>query len=124
MMALAARNDFRAAFNICRTAHQGAFDGREQRLLERLSPHLCRSIALGFRIDGYLAMRNAAFDVLERLADGVVVLDRRARTVGGRPVGAGSRPLGADRLRGRLLLAGPLRARRRAKGQSPVGVCP
>ncbi|TMJ53218.1 MAG: helix-turn-helix transcriptional regulator [Alphaproteobacteria bacterium] len=81
MMALAARNDFRAAFNICRTAHQGAFDGREQRLLERLSPHLCRSIALGFRIDGYLAMRNAAFDVLERLADGVVVLDRRARTV-------------------------------------------
>jgi len=70
MMGLAAKEDFRAAFNICRSERHGAFDGSEQRLLERLSPHLCRSIALGFRIDGYLSMRNAAFDVLEKLADG------------------------------------------------------
>jgi DNA-binding CsgD family transcriptional regulator len=81
MMALAAKEDFRAAFNICRNTRRGPFDGGEQRLLERLSPHLCRSIALGFRIDSYLAMRTAAFDVLEQLADGVLVLDRRARIV-------------------------------------------
>lgn len=79
MMALAAREDFRAAFNICRTTNQGPFDHDAQRLLEWLSPHLRRSVALGFRIDGYLAMQHAAFNVLEQLSDGVVVLDRRAR---------------------------------------------
>jgi DNA-binding CsgD family transcriptional regulator len=81
MMALAARNDFRAAFNMCRSVRRGPFDPGEQRLLEWLSPHLCRSVTLGFRIDGYLAMQHAAFSVLDRLADGVVVLDRKAQVL-------------------------------------------
>lgn len=81
MMALAAREDFRAAFNMCRSVRRGPFDPDEQRLLEWLSPHLCRSVTLGFRIDGYLAMQRAAFNVLDRLADGVVVLDRKARVL-------------------------------------------
>ncbi|MBR0869834.1 helix-turn-helix transcriptional regulator [Bradyrhizobium tropiciagri] len=79
MMALAAKEDFRAAFNMCRSERDGPHDDEEQRLLEWLSPHLCRSVTLGFRIDGYLAMQHAAFDVLERLSDGVIVLDRRLR---------------------------------------------
>jgi DNA-binding CsgD family transcriptional regulator len=81
MIALAAREDFRAAFNLCRSTRQGPFGHDEQRLLEWLAPHLRRSVALGFRIDGYLAMQNAAFNVLEQLSDGVIVLDRRARTI-------------------------------------------
>jgi DNA-binding CsgD family transcriptional regulator len=81
MMALAARQDFRAAFNMCRSARRGPFDPDEQRLLEWLSPHLCRSVTLGFRIDGYLAMHQAAFNVLDRLADGVIVLDRKAHVL-------------------------------------------
>jgi DNA-binding CsgD family transcriptional regulator len=81
MMALAAREDFRAAFNLCRSTRQGPFEPDEQRMLEWLSPHLCRSVALGFRIDGYLAMQHAAFTVLEQLSDGVLVLDRRARVL-------------------------------------------
>ncbi|QQO11952.1 helix-turn-helix transcriptional regulator [Bradyrhizobium diazoefficiens] len=81
MIALAARDDFRAAFNMCRSARRGMFDPDEQRLLEWLSPHLCRSVTLGFRIDGYLAMQQAAFDVLDRLADGIAVLDRKARVL-------------------------------------------
>jgi DNA-binding CsgD family transcriptional regulator len=81
MMTLAARDDFRAAFSMCRSARRGPFDPDEQRLLEWLSPHLCRSVTLGFRIDGYLAMQQAAFNVLDRLADGVVVLDRKARVL-------------------------------------------
>lgn len=81
MMALAARDDFRAAFNMCRGVRRGPFDPDEERLLEWLSPHLCRSVTLGFRIDGYLAMHHAAFNVLDRLADGVVVLDRKARVL-------------------------------------------
>lgn len=81
MVALAARDDFRAAFNMCRSTRRGTFDPDEQRLLEWLSPHLCRSVTLGFRIDGYLAMQQAAFNVLDRLADGVAVLDRKARVL-------------------------------------------
>jgi DNA-binding CsgD family transcriptional regulator len=81
MMALAARKDFRAAFNMCRSVRQGPFDRDEQRLLEWLSPHLCRSVTLGFRIDGYLAMQHAAFNVLDQLADGVIVLDRKAHVL-------------------------------------------
>ncbi|UFW53583.1 MULTISPECIES: helix-turn-helix transcriptional regulator [Bradyrhizobium] len=81
MMALAARDDFRAAFNMCRSARLGPFDPDEQQLLEWLAPHLCRSVTLGFRIDGYLAMQQAAFNVLDRLADGVAVLDRKARVL-------------------------------------------
>jgi DNA-binding CsgD family transcriptional regulator/PAS domain-containing protein len=78
MMALAARKDFRAAFNICRGERQGLFEPAEQRLLEWLSPHLLRSVALGFRIDGYLAVQHAAFSILDQLADGIIILDRRA----------------------------------------------
>jgi DNA-binding CsgD family transcriptional regulator len=81
MMTLAARDDFRAAFSMCRSERRGTFDLEEQRLLEWLSPHLCRSVTLGFRIDGYLAMQQAAFNVLDRLADGVIVLDRKARVL-------------------------------------------
>ncbi|CAN5439494.1 hypothetical protein BH11PSE4_BH11PSE4_36900 [soil metagenome] len=79
MIALAARDDFRAAFNICRSHQQGPLNDDEQRLLRWLSPHLCRSVTLGFRSTGYLALQRAAFDVLDRLADGVIVLDRKAR---------------------------------------------
>jgi DNA-binding CsgD family transcriptional regulator/PAS domain-containing protein len=81
MLALAAREDFRVAFNMCRSVQQGPFDSDEQRVLEFLSPHLCRAVTLKYRIEGYLALQRAAFNVLERLADGVMVLDRRARVI-------------------------------------------
>jgi DNA-binding CsgD family transcriptional regulator len=81
MIALAARDDFRSAFNICRSPQRGPLDDDEQRLLRWLSSHLCRSVTLGFRVDSYLAVQRAAFDVLERLADGVILLDRKARVL-------------------------------------------
>ncbi|QPF84564.1 hypothetical protein IC762_34020 [Bradyrhizobium genosp. L] len=81
MMALAARHDFRAAFNICQNGRRGPLEPDEQQILRWLSPHLCRSVTLGFQIDGYLAMQHAAFNVLEHLADGVIVLDRKARAL-------------------------------------------
>jgi DNA-binding CsgD family transcriptional regulator/PAS domain-containing protein len=99
MMALAARRDFRAAFNICRGASQGQFEANEHRLLEWLSPHMLRSIALGFRIDGYLAMQHAAFSLLDQLADGIIILDRR------------SLPLFANAAARRLEAEGALRLR-------------
>lgn len=45
MIALAAKKDFRAAFNICRTSRQGPFDISQKRTLSRLVPHLKRSSA-------------------------------------------------------------------------------
>jgi DNA-binding CsgD family transcriptional regulator len=99
MMALAAREDFRAAFNICRSTRQGPFGDHERRLLQFLSPHLCRSVTLGLRIDGYLAMRHAAFNVLEQLADGVIVLDRRARILFANAAARGFEADGLLRLR-------------------------
>src|SRR5262249_17240208 len=49
MIALAARDDFRAAFNLCRSARQGPFGEDERQFLAQLVPHLRRSIQLGFR---------------------------------------------------------------------------
>jgi DNA-binding CsgD family transcriptional regulator len=81
MIALAAKDDFRAAFNICRSTRQGPFGDEERKYLDWLVPHLRRSIMLGFRLDGYQAMQRAAFNVLEQLSDAVVLLDRRARVL-------------------------------------------
>jgi DNA-binding CsgD family transcriptional regulator len=79
MVALAAKDDFKAAFNLCRSARQGPLDQDGQRFLEGLVPHLCRSIRLGFRIDAYRALQHAEYHVLDRLSVGVILLDRRAR---------------------------------------------
>jgi DNA-binding CsgD family transcriptional regulator len=81
MVALAAKKDFRAAFNICRTSRQGPFGVDEKKLISWLVPHLKRSIALGFRLDSYQLMQGTAFSVLEQLSDGVIVLDRRSKTL-------------------------------------------
>jgi DNA-binding CsgD family transcriptional regulator len=81
MVPLAARNDFRVAFNICRSERQGAIDDDGRRFTERVVPHLCRSMQLGFRLDGYRALQRAEHDVLDRLSVGVVLLDRRARVI-------------------------------------------
>lgn len=112
MIALAARRDFRAACVICRGPHQGQYAPEEQRLLERLSPHLRRSVALGFRIDGYLAMRKAAFHVLEHLADGVIVLDRQAQVVFANVAARQLESEGALRLRPSIATPSPLHTQR------------
>jgi DNA-binding CsgD family transcriptional regulator len=81
MIALAARNDFRVAFNICRSKSNGEFGTTERKTLEALAPHLRRSVTLGFRLTGYLALRNAAFDLIETLADGVVLMGPRGHVL-------------------------------------------
>jgi DNA-binding CsgD family transcriptional regulator len=115
MMALAAKRDFRAAFNLCRGALQGQFKPEEQRLLEWLSPHLRRSVALGFRIDGYLAMQQAAFSILEHLADGVIVLDRRAQVLFANAAARRLEAEGALRLRQPITISSPLHSQRLAE---------
>lgn len=81
MIVVAAKDDFKAAFNLCRSARQGPLTHDGRRLLEKLVPHLCRSTRLGFRIEGYRALQRAEYQVLDRLSVGVILLDRRARIV-------------------------------------------
>jgi DNA-binding CsgD family transcriptional regulator len=81
MVSLAARNDFRVAFNICRSSRGGPYEDSEWQFLGRLVPHLNRALLLGFRLDGYRALQQAAYDALDRLAVGVILLDRRERIV-------------------------------------------
>jgi len=81
MIALAARDDFRVAFNICRRKSNGEFGAIERKTLEALAPHLRRSVTLGFRLTGYLALRKAAFDLIEALAEGVVLMGPRGHVL-------------------------------------------
>jgi DNA-binding CsgD family transcriptional regulator/PAS domain-containing protein len=79
MIPLAAKDDFRAAFNLCRSTRQGELGRDKQRLLGRLVPHMQRSFLLGFRLDAYRALQHAEYHVLDQLSAGVILLDRRAR---------------------------------------------
>lgn len=81
MIALAAKDDFRVAFNMCRSRRRGEFEAANRKHIEMLAPHLRRSVTLGFRLTGYQALRRAAFDVIDQLADGVVVMGPRAHVV-------------------------------------------
>jgi DNA-binding CsgD family transcriptional regulator len=115
MIALAAQEDFRAAFNICRTARQGPFGADEQKLFEWLVPHLRRSITLGFKLDSYRAMQRAAFDVLDQLSDGVMLLDRRAHLLFANAAARALETSGALRLRKSVATYSPPHSQRLAE---------
>jgi DNA-binding CsgD family transcriptional regulator len=72
-------DDFHGAFNICRSESQGPMDESGRRLISAIVPHLRRSVALGFRLDGYRAIQRAEYAVLDQLASGVILLDQRNR---------------------------------------------
>ncbi|HLQ79021.1 MAG TPA: hypothetical protein VK210_16805, partial [Terriglobia bacterium] len=97
MVSLAARDDFRVAFNMCRSSHRGPFEESERQFLNRLVPHLNRSLLLGFRLDGYRMLQQEAYHALDRLAVGVILLDRRELVVyanrSGQVFGAAGRSL-------------------------------
>jgi DNA-binding CsgD family transcriptional regulator len=94
MIALAAKNDFRVAFNLCQSEQRGPLENGGQRFLERLVPHMRRSFELGFRVEAYHALQRAEYHVLDRLSAGIILLDRRARIV---YANAAARSLDTDR---------------------------
>src|SRR5262245_9999846 len=100
LIPLAAKDDFMTALNLCRSARQGPLDGDGRRLLKHIVPHICRSVRLGFRVDGYSALQRAEYQVLDRLSAGVILLDRHARIL---YANAAARALDSDE--------GPLRLR-------------
>jgi DNA-binding CsgD family transcriptional regulator len=115
MMVLAKKKDFHAAFNLCRTLKQGPLKSPEQRLLEWLTPHLRRSATLGLHIDSYTSIRNAAFDVLDRLSDGVVILDRNGSILFANSMARALESQGVVRLRQPITTPSPAHSQRLAE---------
>jgi DNA-binding CsgD family transcriptional regulator/PAS domain-containing protein len=100
LISLAGTEDLLAAVCLGRSQRQGPLPVEGRRLLEKLVPHMRRSLDLGFRIEGYRALQRADCGVLDRLSVGVILLDRRQRVV---YANAAARALDSDK--------GPLRLR-------------
>jgi DNA-binding CsgD family transcriptional regulator len=81
MVSLAAKDAFQVGFTMCRSERQGAYGDEELRFMSQLYPHLKRSLLLGFRLDEYKALQRSQFDVLDRLSNGVLLLDHSARVI-------------------------------------------
>jgi len=79
LLGLADTSDFAVACVTGREARQGPYDEGSLRLLARIAPHLTRAIQLGYRVNAYRAMQRVEYRTLDRLAIGVILLDRRAR---------------------------------------------
>lgn len=105
MIGLAQKPDFGVGFSLNRGPRQGPYGDQEFRFLEKLIPHMQRSVRLGLRIDAYKALQRAEWQTLESLAVGVILLDRKARVLF---ANSAARSLGGEH--------GPLRLR-----QSKVG---
>lgn len=81
MCALAVTRGLVVAFNICRTSRQGPPDRQERVLLEHLLVHVRRALALGKRIEGYMALHAAQYQALDALSTGLVLLNASGRVV-------------------------------------------
>lgn len=81
MIGLAQQPDFGIAFSMNREPRQGPYGDQELHFLQKLTPHLQRSIRLGLKVDAYKAVQRAEFQTLDSFAVGVVLLDRKARVL-------------------------------------------
>ena len=79
MIGLAQKPDFGVGFSLNRGPRQGPYADQELRFLDKLIPHMLRSVRLGLRMDAYKALQRAEWRTLESLAVGVILLDRKAR---------------------------------------------
>ena len=81
MIGLSQKRDFGVGFCLNREAVQGPYTEREHEFLQRLTPHMMRSIQFGFQVGAYRALQGAAYDALDRISTGVALLDRSARVL-------------------------------------------
>jgi hypothetical protein len=81
MISLAKQSGFTVVFHLCRGERQGPFEERQMALLRRLRPHMRRAIELGFRLEEYKSLQRGNARALDRLAAGIILLDRSARII-------------------------------------------
>jgi DNA-binding CsgD family transcriptional regulator len=78
MVGLSQRADFGVGFCLNRGPRQGPYTDGERHLLERLTPHLMRTVQLGFQLGTYRALQHMECRTLDRISVGVALLDRNA----------------------------------------------
>ena len=80
-LGLVVRNDARdfAGLFVVREESGAKFGHREQRLLQSVAPHVDRALTLGNRLGRAERERHAILSALDRLAAGVVVVDREGQ---------------------------------------------
>ncbi|MCA1451780.1 helix-turn-helix transcriptional regulator [Bradyrhizobium sp. BRP22] len=94
MIGLSQQPDLGVGFCLNRGPRQGPYGDDERHLLQRLTPHMMRSVRFGFQIGVYRSLQRAEFCALDRISVGVALLDRtgsvlyanealRAMTIGG-----------------------------------------
>jgi DNA-binding CsgD family transcriptional regulator len=78
MIGLSRKVDFGVGFCLNRGPRQGPYTEQEQYFLERLTPHLMRTVKLGFQLGAYKALQHMEYRTLDRIDIGVALLDRNA----------------------------------------------
>jgi DNA-binding CsgD family transcriptional regulator len=78
MIGLSRKPDFGVGFCLNRGPRQGPYNEQERRLLERLTPHMMRTIQFGFHLGTYKALQNMEYRTLDQITVGVALLDRNA----------------------------------------------
>ena len=78
MVGLSRKPDFGVGFCLNRGPRQGPYSEQQRHLLERLTPHLMRTVQLGFQLGTYKALQHMEYNTLDRITVGVALLDRNA----------------------------------------------
>jgi DNA-binding CsgD family transcriptional regulator len=78
MVGLSRKPDFGVGFCLNRGPRQGPYSEQQRYLLERLTPHLMRTVQLGFQLGTYKALQHVEYNTLDRITVGVGLLDRNA----------------------------------------------
>ena len=78
MIGLSRKPDFGVGFCLNRGPRQGPYSEQQRYLLERLTPHLMRTVQLGFQLGTYRALQHMEYNTLDRITVGVALLGRNA----------------------------------------------
>jgi DNA-binding CsgD family transcriptional regulator len=78
MIGLSQKPDFGVGFCLNRGPRQGPYSEQQRYLLERLTPHLMRTVQFGFQLGAYKALQRMEYSTLDRITVGVALLDRNA----------------------------------------------
>lgn len=81
MIGLSQKRGFGVGFCLNRERSRGPYAEREREFLQRLTPHMMRSIQFGFQIGAYRALQDAEHRALDRISTGVALLDRSSRVL-------------------------------------------
>jgi DNA-binding CsgD family transcriptional regulator len=81
LMNLALETEAVSGIGFYRGRARGEFGREEERLLQAIAPHLRRAVALNLRLQSIEMQRESTAEMLNRCADGALLLDAQARVL-------------------------------------------